>query len=106
MTSSRGRKLSARSPGRATPISQSVRPGMPGRDVELDQAVARHAEADVVLERWPEAVGEVGGRRHADQPVLAAERAQALGDLAVARDALEGDADLGQAHDPDARLAV
>ena len=68
-------------------VMHKMRPGMPGRDVQFDDAIARHAERDDVLDPRPRFVIEIAccrpGRRDADQPFLAAERAQALRDTPV-----------------------
>ena len=52
-----------------------VRPGMPGRDVQLDQAVARHPEGGNVLKPRPRVITEVAGWCHANQPFFAADGA-------------------------------
>ncbi len=58
-------------------VVDEVRSGVPSRDVQLDQAIARHAEGDDVLDPRARVIAEVARRRHADQPFLAAERAAA-----------------------------
>src|SRR5690242_20001716 len=67
-------------------VVDEMRPGVPSRDVQLDQAVARDPERGDVLKAGPRVVIEVARWRHADQPFLVAQRAQALGDPAMPRD--------------------
>src|SRR5258706_1982218 len=50
------------------------RPGVPGRDVQLDHAVAGNAESDDVLDPRPAAVRQIARWCDPDQPLLAAER--------------------------------
>src|SRR5262250_453914 len=83
-----------------------MRPGMPGRDMQFDQAVARDPEGDDVLDRRPRVVAEVARWGHADQPFLAAERPQALRHATVPCDPGEAEPDMRQMHDPQPRLAI
>jgi hypothetical protein len=55
-----------------------VWPGVPSRDVQLDQAIARHPEGRDVLDARPRAITKIARWRDADQPFFAGERAQAL----------------------------
>ena len=55
-------------------IVDEVRPGVPSRYLQLDQAVARHPEGDNVLYARSRIITKVAGRRHANQPFFAAER--------------------------------
>src|SRR5215469_9064782 len=87
-------------------VVDKVRPGVPCRDMQFDHPVARNPEGDDIREARPRLVGEIARRRDTDQPFLAAERAEALGDLAVSRDAGEAEPDMRQMHDPQARLAI
>jgi hypothetical protein len=61
-------------------LVDEVRTGMPSRDVQLDQAIARHPEGSDVLDARARVVTKVARWRHADQPFFAAERPQALRD--------------------------
>ena len=79
---------------------------MPSRDVQLDQAIARHPEGGDVLEARARVITKVARWRHADQPFLAAERAQALRNPAVPRDPGEAEPDMRQMHDPQPWLAI
>src|SRR5437588_11629236 len=81
-------------------VVDEMRPGVPGRDVQLDEAVARHPEGDDILDAWARIVAEVARRRDADQPFLAAERTEALRDPPVPRDPAEAEPDMRQMHDP------
>ena len=55
-----------------------VRPGVPRRNVKHDQAIARHPEGGDVFDARPRVITKIAGRCHADQPLFAAERPQAL----------------------------
>ena len=44
-------------------VVDEVRPGVPGRDVQLDQPIARHAEGDDVLDARDRVVTEQGELR-------------------------------------------
>ena len=68
-------------------VVDEMRPGMPSRDVQFDQPITRHAEGSDVLDARPRIIIKIAGRRDADQPFLAAERAQALRDAPVAQSA-------------------
>src|SRR5438552_6172822 len=83
-----------------------MRPGMPGRDVQLDQAITRHPEGGDVLDARTRVIAEVAWWRHADQPFFAAERAQALRDPPMPCDPGEAEPDMRQMHDPQPRLAI
>src|SRR6266550_1944876 len=83
-----------------------VRSGMPRRDVQLDQAVARYSEGYDVLDARARLVTKVAWRRYADQPFLAAERTQALGDPPVSCDPREAKPDMRQMHEPQPWLAI
>src|SRR5712671_4528466 len=83
-----------------------VRAGVPSPDVQLDQLVARHPECDDVLDARARIVSEIARWRDADQPLLAAERAQALGDPPVSRDPGEAEPDMRQMHEPQPGLAI
>src|ERR1700732_245775 len=83
-----------------------MRPGVPGRDVQLDQAIAWHPEGGDILEARARIIIQVARRRDADQPFFAAERAQALRNPAMAGDPSEAEADMRQMHDPQPRLAI
>src|SRR3984893_3082071 len=79
---------------------------MPSPDVQFDQAIARHPEGGDILDARTRIIAKVARWRHADQPFLAAERAQALRNPAVARDPGEAEPDMRQMHDPQPRLAI
>src|SRR5712691_1416690 len=83
-----------------------MRPGVPGRDVQLDHAIPGYPEGDDVIEARLRVVAKVARRRDADQPFLAAERAQAWRYPPVPRDPGEAEPDMRQMHDPQPRLAV
>src|SRR5580700_3511280 len=83
-----------------------MRPGVPGRDVQLDQAIARHPEGGDILDARAGIVIKVAWWRDADQPFFAAERAQALRNPPMARDPPEGESDMRQMHDPQPRLSI
>src|SRR5712672_4825581 len=83
-----------------------VRAGVPSPDVQLDQLVARHPERDDVLDARARIVSEIARWRDADQPLLAAERAQALGDPPVSCDPREAEPDMRQMHEPQPWLAI
>src|SRR5271165_5378176 len=87
-------------------VMDEVWPGMPGRNVQLDQAIARHPKRSDVVDARARVVAEVARRRHADEPFFAAERAQALGDAPVPRDPAETQPNMRQMHDPQPRLAI
>jgi len=55
-------------------VVDEVRPGVPSRDVQLDQAIARHPEGGDGLDARPRVITKVAGWRHANQPFFAAER--------------------------------
>jgi hypothetical protein len=77
-------------------VMDEVRPGVPSGDVQFDQAVAQHPEGGDVRDARLRVVAEVARRRHADQPFLAAERAQALRDPPMPRDPGEAEPDMRQ----------
>src|SRR5437764_8733612 len=77
-------------------VMDEMRPGMPGPDMQLDQPVARHPERDNVLEARACVVAEIARRRHADQPFLAAERAEALRDPPMPCDPGEAEPNMRQ----------
>src|ERR1700730_17630914 len=79
---------------------------MPSPDVQFDQEIARHPEGGDFLDTRERIIAKVARRRHADQPFLATERAQALRNPAVARDPGEAEPDMRQMHDPQPRLAI
>ena len=58
-------------------VMHKMRPGMPGRDMQFDDAIARHAKRDDVLDTRARLVIEIAccrpGGRDADQPFLAAQ---------------------------------
>src|SRR5438128_12659901 len=83
-----------------------VRPGVPSRDVQLDQAIARHAEGGDVLDSRPRVITKIARWRDADQPFFAAERPQALRDPAMPCDPGEAEPDMRQMHDPQPPLAI
>src|SRR4051794_6157332 len=91
-------------------VMDEMRPGMPGRDMQFDDAVARHAERNNVFEGRTRVVMEFAfccpGGPPRDHPFLAAERAWALRPPPVPRDPREAKADMRQMHDPQPRLAV
>ena len=49
-----------------------MRPGVPGRDVQLDQAIAWHPEGGDILDARPRIIIKVARWRDADQPFFAA----------------------------------
>src|SRR5207237_2227784 len=81
-------------------VVDEMRPGVPGRDVQLDQAIAWHPEGGDILDARPRIIIKVARWRDADQPFFAAERAQALRNPAMAGDPSEAEADMRQMHDP------
>ena len=83
-----------------------MRPGVPGRDVQLDQAIAWHPEGGDILDARAGIIIKVARWRDADQPFFAAERAQALRNPPMARDPPEAESDMRQMHDPQPRLAI
>src|SRR5437764_7726545 len=83
-----------------------MRPGVPGRDVQLDQAIARNPEGGDVLDARARVITEVARWRHPDQPFFAAERAQALRNPPMPCDPGESESDMWQVHDPQPRLAI
>jgi hypothetical protein len=83
-----------------------MRPGMPGRDVQLDQAITRHSEGGDVLDARTRVIAEVAWWCHPDQPFFAAERAQALRNPPMSCDPGEPESDMWQMHDPQPRLAI
>src|SRR5215472_15693987 len=87
-------------------VVDEMRPRMPGRDMQLNQAIARHPEGYNVLNARTRAIAEIARWRHADQPFFGAERAQALRDPSVPRDPGEAETDMRQVHDPQPRLAI
>ena len=54
-------------------VMGEVRPGVPGRGVQLDEAIAGYSEGGDVLVSRPRIVPKVAGWRDADQSFLAAE---------------------------------
>src|SRR5262249_17852517 len=87
-------------------VVDEVGPGMPRCDMQLDQAVPGHPEGNDILNARPCVVAEIARWRHADQPFLAAERAQALRDPPMPTNPAEAEPDVWQMHDPQPRLAV
>ena len=87
-------------------VVDEMRPGVPGRDVQLDQAIARHPEGGDVLDARTRVITEVAWWRHPDQPFFAAERAQALRNPTMPRDPGEPESDVRQMHDPQPWLAI
>jgi hypothetical protein len=87
-------------------VMDEMRPRVPGRDVQLDQAIAGHSKGGDILDTRPRIIIKVARWRDADQPLFAAERAQALRDPPVARDPAEAESDMRQKHDPQPRLAI
>jgi hypothetical protein len=87
-------------------VVDEMRPRVPSRHVQLDQAISRHAEGGDVFDAWARVVAEIARWRHTDEPFFVAERAQALGDPPVARDPGEAEPDMRQMHDPQPRLAI
>src|SRR5438477_10600159 len=83
-----------------------MRPGVPGRHVQLDQAITPHPEGGDILDARAGILIKVARWRVADQPLFAAERAQALRNPTVARDPGEAKPDMRQMHDPQPRLAI
>jgi hypothetical protein len=79
---------------------------VPGRDVQLDQAITRHPEGGDVLDARTRVIAEVSWWRHPDQPFFAAERAQALRNPPMPCDPGEPESDMWQMHDPEPRLAI
>ena len=75
-------------------VMHEMRPGMPGRDVQFDDAITRHPEGDDVLDARRRVVAKVPGRRDPDEPFLAAERAQALRDAPMPRDPAKAEPDM------------
>jgi hypothetical protein len=59
-------------------VMDEMRHRVPGRDVQLDQAIAGHPEGGDILGARPRSIIKVARWRDADQPFFAAERAQAL----------------------------
>ncbi len=83
------------------------RAGVPGAAVELDRHVAGNPERlDVLQRRLCLRVVDLRGRRHRDEPRFAADRGEALGDLAMARDLLDAHGPARQPHDVEARRAA
>jgi hypothetical protein len=76
-------------------VMDEMRPRVPGRDVQLDQAIAGHPEGGDILDVRPRITIKVARWRGADRPFFAAERAQALRDPPVARDPPEAEPDMG-----------
>src|SRR5271155_648094 len=68
--------------------------------------MARHPESGDVLDARPCVITKVARWRHADQPFLAAERAEALRDPSMPRYPGEAEPDMRQIHDPQPRLAI
>jgi len=68
--------------------------GVPGRDVQFDQAIARHQEGGDILDARARIIIQVARWRDADQPFFAAERAQSLRNPPVARDPGEAESDM------------
>src|ERR1700757_2520440 len=83
-----------------------VWPGVPARDVQLDQLIPRYPEGGDVLNPRPRVITEVAGWRDADQPFFAAKRSQALGDPPMPCNSGEAKPDVRQVHDPQPRLAI
>jgi len=83
-----------------------MRPGVPGRDVQLDQVIAWQPEGGDILDARAGIIIKVARWCDADQPLFAAERAQALRNPTVARDPGEAKPDMRQMHDPQPRLAI
>ena len=54
-------------------VMDEVRPGVPGRDVQLDQVIARYPKGGDVLNPRARVITKVAGWRDADQPFLTAE---------------------------------
>src|SRR6202040_3789364 len=79
---------------------------MPSPDVQFDQAIARPPEGGDVLDARTRIITKIARWRRADQPFLAAERAQALRNPPVARDPGEAEPDMRQVHDPQPRLTI
>ena len=77
-------------------VTDEMRPGVPGRDVQLDQAITGHSEGGDILYARPRIVIKVARWRDADQPLFAAERAQALRNPAMAGDPSEAEATCGR----------
>jgi hypothetical protein len=83
------------------------RPGMPGAAMELD--ADRPGDAEGADRSWighRRAIVRRERRRHRQQPLPAAHRREALRDPDMARDPVEGEAALLEAHDVEARGAV
>ena len=57
-------------------VMDEMRPRVPGRDVQFDQAIARHQEGGDILDARARIIIQVARWRDADQPFFAAERAQ------------------------------
>src|SRR5215472_17128377 len=87
-------------------VVDEVRAGVPGRDMQLDQAIPRHPESHDVVDARARVIAEIARWRHADQPFFAAERAQALRDPSMPRDPGEAETDMRQVHDPQPRLDI
>src|SRR5215472_9978521 len=83
-----------------------VRAGVPSRDVQLDQALARYSEGGDVFNARSRVLAEIAGWSHADQPLLAAERAQALCDPPMSCDPGKAESDMRQVHNPEPRFAI
>src|SRR5690349_3029512 len=71
-----------------------MRPGMPGRDVQLDQAITRHSEGGDVLDARTRFIAEVAWWCHPNQPFFAAERAQALRNPPMSCDPGQAESDI------------
>jgi len=83
-----------------------MRPSVPGRDVQLDQAITRHPEGGDVVNARTRVITEIAWWRHPDQPFFATERAQALRNPPMPCDPGEPEPDMWQMHDPQPRLAI
>src|SRR5204862_239227 len=87
-------------------VMHKMRPGMPGRDVQFDDAIARHPDGDDVLDARRRVIAKIPGRRDPDQPFLAAERAEALRDAPVPRDPAKAEPDMRQEEILEPGLAI
>src|SRR5437763_6335174 len=87
-----------------------MRPGMPGRDVQFDDAITRHPEGDDVLDARRRVIAKLArccpGGRDADQPFLTAERAQALRDAPMPRDPAKAEPDMRKVNNPQPGPAI
>src|SRR6516164_2242425 len=83
-----------------------MRPRVPSRDVQLDQAIARHPERDDVIDTRARVIAKVAWWRDTNQPFFAGERAQALRDPPMTCDPGKAQSNMRQMHDPQPRLAI